>query len=127
MRKIFLLLALLALVFIGCQSNSEDYQLVKTYPYPKDIFTQGLELGEDGMLYASIRLYEKYFLARLNLDGQYEKLRHFPPEYFLEGMTFLDDGRLWIFTYKENTAFLLDQNFNILKEASYESQGWGMA
>ncbi|MFW6230229.1 MAG: glutaminyl-peptide cyclotransferase, partial [Halanaerobium sp.] len=55
-------------------------------------------------------------LEKINLDSKY----------FGEGITILED-RIYQLSWKENTAFVYDLDFNLIRKFNYQGEGWGLA
>jgi glutamine cyclotransferase len=115
---------ILVLLATGCfaQLNSELDARLHFSP----VFTQGLII-HDNTVWESSGLYGKSMLTKWNLKtGRILKQRKFDDNYFAEGLTELN-GRLFMITWKENTAFEIDKDsLQILKTYKYHGEGWGL-
>lgn len=101
------------------------YEIVKSYPHDGKAFTQGL-IFRDGFLYESTGQNGESTLRKVELNtGKVLQKYDVPEEYFAEGMTFLND-RFYQITWQENTAFVYDKDFKLLKELRYSGEGWGL-
>lgn len=101
------------------------YEIVKSYPHDDRAFTQGL-IFRDGFLYESTGQNGKSSLRKVELNtGKVLQKYDVPREYFAEGMTILGD-KIYQITWQENTAFVYDMNFQLLKELRYSGEGWGL-
>lgn len=129
MKKMILLLIII-IVFaatsaVSAEIKSYSYKIINTYPHDSTAFTQGLEFF-NGFLYEGTGLYGESSLKKINLNnGEILKIKKLPGNHFGEGITILDD-KIYQLTWKENTAYVYDLNFNLLKEFSYKGEGWGL-
>lgn len=102
------------------------YEVISVIPHDRDAYTQGLQwvggkiyesTGQKGA--SSVRLVDP-------ATGEVLRKRPLPPEVFGEGMT-LHGKELWVLTWREKTAFVLDaENFRTLRTYTYEGEGWGL-
>ncbi|MEC9490819.1 MAG: glutaminyl-peptide cyclotransferase, partial [Halanaerobiales bacterium] len=105
--------------------NKLNYQILESYPHDPRAFTQGLEFY-DNYLYEGTGLYDRSSLRKVKIEsGQVLKQINLDQEYFGEGITILND-KIYQLTWKENTAFVYDLDFNLIKTLSYQGQGWGL-
>lgn len=105
--------------------QTAGYEVINTFRHDPGAFTQGL-VFRDGFLYESDGQYGKSTLRKVELaTGKALKTYSVPEEYFAEGMTILGD-RIYQITWQENTAFVYDMNFKLLKELKYAGEGWGL-
>lgn len=105
--------------------QTTGYEVVNTFRHDPGAFTQGL-VFRDGFLYESAGQYGKSTLRKVDLaTGKVLKSYSLPEEYFAEGMTILGD-KIYQITWQENTAFVYDMNFKLLKELRYSGDGWGL-
>lgn len=102
------------------------YEVVKAYPHDPQAFTQGL-IYLDGFLYESTGRYGESTLRQVDLhSGEVLQQVSLPEAYFAEGLTEWADTLVQL-TWREGTGFVYDQaDFSLLKEFSYETQGWGL-
>lgn len=101
------------------------FEIVRTYPHDPNSFTQGLVI-HNGFFYESAGQYGKSNLRKVEIEtGKVLKRFDLAPEYFAEGMTILND-KIYQITWQENTAFVYDMDFKLLKEFRYAGQGWGL-
>jgi glutamine cyclotransferase len=104
--------------------------IVKTYPHDGKAFTQGLEF-HDGVFYEGTGGYKKkdnFFssLRKVEIEtGKVLQKFDLADDYFGEGITVFND-KIYQITWQENTAFVYDLNFKLLKEFKYAGQGWGL-
>jgi glutamine cyclotransferase len=102
-----------------------SYRIVNTYPHAKDSFTQGLEYYE-GYLYEGTGLYGRSSLRKVKLEtGQVIKIINLDKEYFGEGITILNN-KIYQLSWQNNTAFVYDLDFNLIKRFNYNGEGWGL-
>jgi glutamine cyclotransferase len=105
---------------------SYTYEIVKVYPHDPDAFTQGL-VFRDGKLLESTGEEGRSTLRRVDLDsGQTLKKVDLAPQYFGEGMTFLNN-KVYQVTWQHQIGFIYDyQTFERLGQFNYEGEGWGL-
>ena len=123
---------MVALPFIAAEATAATappvyrYRVVHTYPHDPAAFTQGL-VFEDGLLYEGTGLYGQSSLRRVELEtGKVLQRRELPAEYFGEGITVFGD-RIIQLTWQSNLGFVYDkETFELLKEFSYPTEGWGI-
>ncbi|MCQ2145620.1 MAG: glutaminyl-peptide cyclotransferase [Bacteroidales bacterium] len=126
MRKLmFMMLAMLLLCSCG---GVRHYTLEVVAEYPHDVtsYTQGL-FFRDGQLYESTGQYGESTFRKVDLkSGEAIERINFDPKYFLEGSVMLD-GKLYILTWREATAFVYDaDSLKYLQGWSYPREGWGI-
>jgi glutamine cyclotransferase len=101
------------------------YEIARTYPHDTNSFTQGLVV-HNGFFYESAGEYGKSNLRKVEIEtGKVLQRFDLAREYFAEGMTILND-KIYQITWQEQTAFVYDLNFKLLKEFRYAGQGWGL-
>ena len=96
-------------------------------PHDRDAFTQGLELGPDGVLYEGTGLAGRSQLRELDAaTGAVRRAVPLPRELFGEGITLVDD-RIWQLTWKDGVALEWDRaGFRLLREVPIDGEGWGL-
>lgn len=105
--------------------QTAGYEVVNTFRHDPQAFTQGL-VFRDGFLFESTGQHGESTLRKVDLaTGKVLKSYSVPEEYFAEGMTILSD-KIYQITWQENTAFVYDLNFKLLKELKYAGDGWGL-
>lgn len=105
--------------------QTAGYEVVNTFRHDPQAFTQGL-VFRDGFLFESTGQHGESTLRKVDLaTGKVLKSYSVPEEYFAEGMTILGD-KIYQITWQENTAFVYDLNFKLLKELKYAGDGWGL-
>jgi glutamine cyclotransferase len=121
----------LVLALAGCAKKEVapealSYEVLSVVPHDVDAYTQGLQLT-GGRLLESTGHYSKSSVREVDRKtGAILKRRSLPAEVFGEGLTLMG-GELWVLTWKENTAFVLDPvTFRTLRTHSYEGEGWGL-
>jgi len=102
------------------------YKVIHTYPHERDAFTQGL-VFENGVLYESTGLYGRSSLREVELEtGRILQIHDLSAQYFGEGITIYSD-RIIQLTWQSQVGFVYDkQNFNLLREFNYATEGWGI-
>lgn len=106
--------------------NKLDYQILESYEHDSQAFTQGLEIYKSH-LYEGTGLYGRSSLRKIELEsGQVLKKINLDKKYFGEGITILDD-KIYQLSWEENTAFVYDLDFNLIKSFNYQGEGWGLA
>lgn len=103
-----------------------NYQIVNVYPHDTTAFTEGLEY-RDGCLYESTGQYGNSDLRKTELTtGKILKKKTIDKRYFGEGLTKFKNNLIQL-TWKENTGFVYDLNFNLIKTFSQNNtEGWGL-
>ena len=103
-----------------------SFQIVREFPHDSRAFTQGL-LWRDGFLYEGTGLEGRSSVRRVELEtGRVVQKWNLPPQYFGEGLAFLND-RFYKLTWTSETAFVLDpKTLQPLKRFSYRGEGWGL-
>ncbi|MFW5988103.1 MAG: glutaminyl-peptide cyclotransferase, partial [bacterium] len=85
----------------------------------------GLEIYNE-YLYEGTGLYGKSSLKKIEIEsGKVLNEIDLNKEYFGEGITILDK-KVYQLSWKENTAFVYDLDFNLINTFSYEGEGWGL-
>ncbi len=103
-----------------------DYQILESYDHDPQAFTQGLEIY-NGHLYEGTGLYGSSSLRKVELESaRILNQIDLDKKYFGEGITILDD-KIYQLSWKENTAFVYDLKFNLIKSFTYQGEGWGLA
>jgi glutamine cyclotransferase len=98
---------------------------MKSYPHEKSSYTQGLEFYK-GKLYEGTGQKSQSILGEVDLNtGKILRKIDLATDYFGEGITILNDT-IYQITWSEKTCFVYDLNFNIIKQFSYEGEGWGL-
>jgi len=118
-------------VSTGCKAPPKtpqkiSYKIVSTIPHDPNAYTQGLQIDGDRLL-ESTGMYGASSVREVDpKTGEVKKKRAFSNQVFGEGLT-LHDGKLWVLTWKEKTAYLLDPiTFSLIREFSYDGEGWGL-
>lgn len=108
------------------EMNKLDYQILESYEHDSQAFTQGLEIYKSH-LYEGTGLYGRSSLRKVELEsGQVLEKINLDKKYFGEGITILND-KIYQLSWKENTAFVYDLDFNLIKSFNYQGEGWGLA
>jgi glutamine cyclotransferase len=102
-------------------------EVVARHPHDTDVFTEGLELDADGVLYESSGLYGESSVRVVDrADGEALVEHELAAGEFAEGITIVDD-ELVILTWKEHTAHRLDATtLEPVGEYTYDTDGWGL-
>ena len=103
-----------------------EYTVTNAYPHDINAFTEGL-VYENGFLYEGTGLYGNSTLRKVELEtGEAIQLYLMSPDFFGEGITIFDDKIIQL-SWLENTGFVYEKdNFELLKNFSYPSEGWGI-
>lgn len=106
--------------------EKKNYIILNRYQHNQNSFTQGLEIHED-KLYESNGVYGKSSLKAIDLNS-YKTIKKIKvkDQYFAEGITILNH-KIYQLSWKENTAFVYNLNFKLLKKFNYSGEGWGLA
>lgn len=128
--NIFVVILILILIAVPNLKAEElkklDYRILESYNHDPDAFTQGLEIYND-FLFEGTGLYGRSSLKKVELQsGDVIKKIDLDKKYFGEGITILNE-KIYQLSWKENTAFVYDLNFKLLKQFSYQGEGWGLA
>lgn len=124
------LLFVFLLIIIGSASaltgiDKLEYQILAKYQHDPEAFTQGLEIHAN-YLYEGTGLYGNSSLRKVEIkSGKILKKIKLGDEYFGEGITILND-KIYQLSWKEQTAFVYDLNFNLLNTFKYQGEGWGL-
>jgi glutamine cyclotransferase len=134
MKNKILILALILLIgFLGGTVSALDteslaeleYKVLDSYNHDPKAFTQGLEIHAN-YLYEGTGLYGRSSLRKVDIQsGRVLNKIKLESEYFGEGITILNN-KIYQLSWKENTAFVYDLDFNLLKKFSYQGEGWGL-
>ncbi len=100
--------------------------IARSYPHDTAAFTQGL-LWLDGQMYESTGQVGQSNIRRVTLQtGAVEQQVDLPPPHFGEGITIFGD-KIYQLTWTSGKAFVYDRNtLKLLREFTYEGQGWGL-
>lgn len=137
-----LLILLLSLVAVTCQSNSNTtsgnnnsgrqavpvygYDVVKTFPHDPEAFTQGL-IFEDGTWLESTGEVGHSSLRRVDVEtGKVLQKVDVPAPYFAEGITLLK-GKIYQLTWQDGLGFVYNAGtFEEIGKFNYQGEGWGL-
>lgn len=102
------------------------YEVVKAYPHDPNAFTEGL-FFHDGFLYESTGQEGKSSLRKVEIDtGKAVQKWDLPADDFGEGIALLND-KIYMLTWKGGLGRVFDaKTFKLLREFSYQGDGWGM-
>lgn len=102
------------------------YEIVNKYPHDPKAFTEGL-FFHDGFLYESTGQEGKSSLKKVELEtGKVVQKFDLPREDFGEGIAMIGD-KIYQLTWQQNLGRVFDaKDLKILKEFSYQGEGWGM-
>lgn len=100
------------------------YEVVKSYPHDPKAFTEGL-FFYDGFLYESTG--EESSLRKVDIaTGKVVQKWDLPREDFGEGISMIGD-KIYMLTWKQRLGRVFDaKTFKLLKEFTYDGDGWGM-
>lgn len=100
------------------------YEVVNTYPHDPKAFTEGL-FYHDGFLYESTG--EASSLRKIEVTtGKVVQKWDLPKEDFGEGISMIGD-KIYMLTWKQRLGRVFDaKTFKLLKEFTYDGDGWGM-
>ncbi|MEP6788334.1 MAG: glutaminyl-peptide cyclotransferase [Acidobacteriota bacterium] len=100
------------------------YEVVNTYPHDPKAFTEGL-FYHDGFLFESTG--EQSSLRKVEITtGKVVQKWDLPKEDFGEGISMIGD-KIYMLTWKQRLGRVFDATtFKLLKEFTYEGDGWGM-
>ncbi len=102
------------------------YEIVKTYPHDQKAFTEGL-FFYNGFLYESTGEEGRSSLRKVEIEtGKVVQKFDLPREDFGEGIAQLN-GKIFMLTWRQGLGRVFDINdFSLIKEFSYQGDGWGM-
>lgn len=102
------------------------YEIVKAYPHDPKAFTQGL-FFYDGYLYESTGEERRSSIRKVDLEtGNIVQKWDNPPEDFGEGAAMMAD-KIYQVTWRQGLGRVFDaKTFKVLKEFSYQGEGWGL-
>ena len=102
------------------------YEVVKAYPHDPKAFTEGL-FFHDGFLYESTGEKGKSSLRKVELEtGKVVQKWDLPREDFGEGIAMIGD-KIYQLTWQQGLGRVFGaKDFKLLKEFSYQGDGWGM-
>ncbi|MCU0238273.1 MAG: glutaminyl-peptide cyclotransferase [Pyrinomonadaceae bacterium] len=101
------------------------YEVVKTFKHDGNAFTQGLVVN-NGFFYESTGEYGESSLRKVEIEsGKVLQKYDLAKEVFAEGMTIFKD-KIYQISWQEETCFVYDMNFKLLKEFKYQGEGWGL-
>ncbi|WP_370295929.1 MULTISPECIES: glutaminyl-peptide cyclotransferase [Corynebacterium] len=126
-----LMCPLVLLTVSGCDEAATEVEqlkpeIVQRYDYDPALFTQGLEVDEDGTLLVSTGQYGASGMYRLTTEGDVLGEVALPDVFFGEGMTRVGDS-VWQLTWQEGTAFRRDAaSLATVDTAHYDGEGWGL-
>lgn len=102
------------------------YKVVKTFPHDPNSFTQGLLIDSDGVVYESTGQYGESKLRKYRLEtGEILKQIDLDKQYFGEGLALWGD-RFYQLTWREETCFVYDQEFQQVEKFAFDLEGWGL-
>ncbi|SDK52405.1 glutaminyl-peptide cyclotransferase [Halanaerobium congolense] len=102
-----------------------EYDVLAEYQHDPEAFTQGLEI-HNNYLFEGTGLYGKSSLRKVEIqNGKVLKKINLNKKFFGEGITILNN-KIYQLSWKEQTAFVYDLNFNLLNKFKYQGEGWGL-
>ncbi|WP_034907820.1 glutaminyl-peptide cyclotransferase [Eremococcus coleocola] len=110
------------------QVQASKIKVLESLPFNKTAFTQGLELVDPDTLLLGTGRYGQSRIELYDIKtGQGQQRQLLDEDYFGEGVTVTDDY-IYQLTWKKGIAYQRDkESLAVLKEISYEGQGWGLA
>ncbi len=101
------------------------YEVVKAYPHDPNAFTEGL-FYHDGFLYESTGE-NPASIRKVEIEtGKVVQNWNLPKEDFGEGIAMIGD-KIYMLTWRQQLGRVFDaKDFKLLKEFSYQGEGWGM-
>lgn len=123
--------ASLVMMVAGCAKKPAvpetlSYEVLSVVPHDSGAYTQGLQVS-GGRLLESTGHYGQSSVREVDQKtGEVLKRRSLPADVFGEGLT-MHSGELWVLTWKEKTAYVLDPGtFRTLRSYSFQGEGWGL-
>lgn len=100
-------------------------EVLASYPHDPQAFTQGL-VWDDGILYETTGLYGQSTLRETRPEtGEVVRQTPLDAPFFGEGLAQIGENFVWL-TYKEQTAFVFNSQFEPQQQFSYTGEGWGL-
>ena len=102
------------------------FEVVKAYPHDPNAFTEGLYF-KDGFLYESTGEEGQSSLRKVDIaTGKTTQKWDLPKEDFGEGIAEINE-KIYQLTWQQGLGRVFDaKTFKLLKEFSYQGDGWGM-
>lgn len=129
MKKLAVIISLAILACSPLQAGVKQYKAkaVQTYNHDNKAYTQGLFFW-NGTLYETTGQNGESSLRKVDLNsGKVLERKNFSRKYFGEGSCVVD-GKIYILTWKNKTAFMYDgATLNYEKTFYYPREGWGLA
>lgn len=102
------------------------YEVVKAYPHDPRAFTEGL-FYHDGFLFESTGEEGQSSLRKVDFEtGKVVQKFDLPREDFGEGISMIN-GKIYQLTWRQQLGRVFDaKDFKLLKEFTYQGDGWGM-
>jgi glutaminyl-peptide cyclotransferase len=102
------------------------YEVVKAYPHDPKAFTEGL-FYHDGFLYESTGEKAESSLRKVDLEtGKVVQKWDLPKDDFGEGIALIND-KIYMLTWQQQLGRVFDaKDFKLLREFTYQGDGWGM-
>lgn len=108
-------------------------EVLAEYPHDTAAFTQGLLVGDEGLLYESTGRYGQSSVRAVDLEtGDVLRKYDLPEEIFAEGLALFNE-RLYQLTWRAQVAVvydletgLADATFEPLGVLQYQGEGWGL-
>lgn len=102
------------------------YEVVKSYPHDPKAFTEGL-FYRDGFLYESTGEEGRSSLRKVEIEtGRVVQKFDLPREDFGEGIAAVGD-KIYQLTWRQGLGRVYDiKDFKLIREFSYQGDGWGM-
>lgn len=111
-----------------------QHKVLESYHHDSHAFTQGLTYF-NGYIYESTGIYGRSSVRKLDPNNNFELVQEvsIDKKFFGEGMTHYKtsegDDMFVVLTWKEGTAFIYDQNLNLIESFKYQTEtgeGWGI-
>lgn len=102
------------------------YEVVRSYPHDPKAFTEGL-FYHDGFFYESTGEEKRSSIRKVEiLTGKVVQKWDLPPDDFGEGSAMIGD-KIYMLTWRQGIGRVFDaKTFTLLREFSYQGEGWGM-
>lgn len=114
----------------GTPAIKLSYQVLQTQALATPLFTQGLEIHQNQMLFSSGLYGKSTLLSRplttLNKNSSNRWQHKLNKRYFAEGLTVLNNT-LYLLSWREHTLWRFDATTGKpLASSSYKGEGWGL-
>lgn len=124
--SIIIVFSLIAYNRVKERDSEKAYKVLATHPFDASVYTQGLEISDNGRLLIAAGYWNESAFGYLE-EGKFEEVYVLPDEEFGEGLTETDSA-VWMLTWKDEKAYRFNRdNFEMEDRVEYKGEGWGLA